>query len=140
MRAAVSAASGALFGLGLLVSGMTDTEKVRGFLALLGPGAWDPTLAFVMGGAIVPMAIAWVLTTRGTPAFATDWPAQRTGIDRELAVGGVLFGMGWGLSGLCPGPALAALAWGGTGVLIFTLSMVAGMVALPPARRLWSPA
>lgn len=129
MRLLVSAASGALFGLGLLVSGMTDTEKVRGFLTLLGPGAWDPTLAFVMGAGLIPMLVAWRVTRH--PALS---PAS-TAIDRPLLGGAVLFGIGWGLVGLCPGPALAALAWGGPQVLIFTSAMAAGMIALPQLRK-----
>ncbi|SFI45209.1 hypothetical protein SAMN04488095_0892 [Jannaschia pohangensis] len=130
----VSALSGALFGLGLLVSGMTDTDRVQGFLALLGPGAWDPTLAFVMGAGLIPMAVAWRIT--GKPLLGPAWPAAPRGIDAPLLGGAVLFGMGWGLVGLCPGPALAALFWGGAEVVVFTLAMAAGMLALPYLRRI----
>ena len=127
MRIAVSAAAGALFGLGLLVSGMTDTARVRGFLAMLGPGPWDPTLAFVMGAGLLPMVVAWRLSRGVAPA-----PAE---IDPPLLLGAVLFGAGWGLSGLCPGPALAALTWGGVEVAVFTAAMAAGMIALPHIRK-----
>ncbi|MEM9795457.1 MAG: DUF6691 family protein [Pseudomonadota bacterium] len=135
MRALVAALAGGLFGAGLLVSGMTDTEKVRGFLTLLGPGPWDPTLAFVMAGAILPMLFAWRRTMAATPVLAKSWPDRVRGIDGPLIGGAVMFGMGWGLVGLCPGPALAALAWGGPEVVVFTLSMTTGMLALPRLRQ-----
>ena len=134
MRSAIAALSGSVFGLGLLLSGMTDTARVRGFLAPLGPGPWDPTLAFVMGGAILPMLLAWRLTRARTPFLGQGWPARVTGIDTPLMAGAVLFGMGWGLVGLCPGPALAALTWGGPQVAVFALAMATGMVALPRLR------
>ncbi len=132
----ISAAAGALFGLGLMVSGMTDTARVIGWLDIF--GAWDPTLAFVLGGAILPMAGAWAMTRRlAQPALGEAFPPKPgVEIDRNLAAGSVLFGMGWGLAGLCPGPAMASLVWGGTGGLLFLLAMTAGMVATPPLRRL----
>ncbi|UWQ16306.1 DUF6691 family protein [Jannaschia sp. M317] len=136
MRPLVAAAAGALFGGGLLVSGMTDTARVRGFLALLGPGPWDPTLAFVMGGAILPMLFAWRVTPRRAPVLAQSWPERVTGLDGPLIAGSVLFGIGWGLVGLCPGPALASLLWGGPKVAGFAAAMVLGMVALPRLRAL----
>lgn len=136
MRGLVATLSGSLFGLGLLVSGMTDTARVRGFLAVLGPGAWDPTLAFVMGAGLLPMAIAWRMEGTRVPALAATWPSRVTGIDTPLMAGAVLFGIGWGLVGLCPGPALAALIWGGPEVIVFTLAMALAMIALPPLRRL----
>ncbi len=135
MRPLIACLSGALFGAGLLVSGMTDTAKVRGFLALLGPGPWDPTLIFVMVSGILPMFLAWARNGRQTPVYAATWPERVTGIDGPLMAGAVLFGLGWGLVGLCPGPALAAFAWGGPEVLVFTASMAAGMVALPHIRK-----
>lgn len=128
MRAAISLLSGALFGLGLLVSGMTDTAKVQGFLDLF--GAWDPTLAFVMGGAILPMAVAWVVAGRrrlsltGEPLLAR--PAAI--INARLLGGAALFGAGWALVGLCPGPAIASLSFGGWPDLVFFASMVLGMI------------
>ncbi|MBF9030143.1 hypothetical protein HKCCE3408_07035 [Rhodobacterales bacterium HKCCE3408] len=137
MRRAVAAVSGAIFGLGLMISGMTDTTKVQGWLDFLGD--WDPTLAFVLGGAILPMAVAWALAGRlGAPAFDTRFPAPPDPqLDRQLAIGSILFGMGWGLAGLCPGPSLASLSWGGWGGALFLIAMVAGMLAAPPvARRL----
>lgn len=135
VRLAVAAGAGALFGLGLLVSGMTDAERVRGFLRLLGPGPWQPELAFVMGGAILPMAAAWIaLRRRGAPALGGAVPPPPGRPDAPLLTGAVLFGAGWGLVGLCPGPALAALLWGGWPVALFAGAMAAGMVLTPPLR------
>lgn len=127
MRILVSALSGGLFGLGLLVSGMTDTARVQGFLDLF--GHWDPTLAFVLGGAIVPMLIAWRLTRRHPRAvLGGQIPAlPEQVIDARLLAGSALFGLGWALSGFCPGPAIAALAFSGLGGAIFAAAMVAGM-------------
>lgn len=111
MRTRLAAlASGLLFGVGLVVSGMVDPLKVLGFLDIT--GAWNPTLAFVMGGALLVAAPAFWLARRGaSPLFATrfEWPTA-TRIDRPLLVGAVLFGVGWGLVGYCPGPALAGIA------------------------------
>ncbi|MCA0204669.1 MAG: hypothetical protein LCH92_10020 [Proteobacteria bacterium] len=135
MRPWISAASGALFGLGLLVSGMTDTTKVQGFLDLA--GAWDPTLAFVLGGAILPMALAWRLAARRPASVVGEpFPGRPTArIDAPLLGGSVLFGAGWALAGFCPGPAVAALGWSGASGLTFVLAMLAGMLALDQARR-----
>jgi uncharacterized membrane protein YedE/YeeE len=130
MRALVSLFAGSLFGAGLLLSGMTDTTKVQGWLDLF--GHWDPTLAFVMGGAILPMLIAWRLTAHRRPLTGGQFPqpvAQE--LDRRLILGSVLFGMGWALAGLCPGPALASLSYGGVGGVVFLLAMIAGMYAAP---------
>ncbi len=126
---------GGLFGVGLLVSGMTDTRKVIGWLDIFGD--WDPTLAFVMGGAIVPMAIAWQLAARrNAPALGGNFPAPpEPRLGRNLVVGSVLFGMGWGLAGLCPGPAIASITWGGTGGFVFLAAMICGMIAAPPIRQ-----
>jgi len=118
--------AGLIFGVGLVVSQMVNPEKVLGFLDLF--GQWDPSLAFVMGGALVVTAIGYRLVTRSGQPLAADkfhMPTNRT-IDAKLAAGSVLFGMGWGLVGLCPGPALAALSIGGLPVLVFLLSMFAG--------------
>lgn len=130
-----SALAGAIFGIGLMISGMTDTTRVQGWLDIFGD--WDPTLAFVLGGAIVPMAVAWRLTrVVASPILGASFPPPPAGMpDRNLVIGSTLFGAGWGLTGLCPGPALASLAWGGTGGALFLLSMAAGMVATPPLRR-----
>lgn len=134
MRALFALISGALFGAGLHVSGMTDTARVRGFLDVA--GAWDPTLAFVMGGAILPMVIAWRVARRGTPVAGTAYPAPPSdAITRPLIIGSVLFGVGWGLVGLCPGPALASLSYGGWPGVLFLAAMCAGMWATPPVRR-----
>ena len=134
-RMVFSALSGALFGAGLLVSGMIDTVKVQGWLDVF--GAWDPTLAFVMGGAILPMALAWrVAERRKTAVLGTTIPAKPAQtLDRSLILGSVLFGAGWGLVGLCPGPALAAAFLNGASGLVFLVAMLAAMVATPALRR-----
>ena len=133
MRAVVSFLTGGLFGLGLLISGMTDTTKVQGWLDVFGD--WYPTLAFVMGGAIIPMAIAWRFTIGRKPVLAASFPAPpEPRIGRNLVIGSTLFGAGWGLAGLCPGPALASLSYGGTGGLVFLTSMLAGMMLTPGLR------
>lgn len=134
LRRVVTLAAGAIFGTGLLLSGMTDTVKVQGWLDVF--GNWDPTLAFVMGGAILPMAVAWRVVARWNTALLGDplptRPDPRLG--HNLVVGSVLFGAGWGLAGLCPGPALASLSFGGTGGVVFLAAMLAGMVAAPRIR------
>ena len=133
MRNLLAFAAGGVFGLGLLISGMTDTRKVQGWLDVFGD--WDPTLAFVMGGAIIPMAIAWQLTRGRTPVVGGSFPAPpEPRLGRNLVVGSVMFGMGWGLSGLCPGPAVASLSFGGVEGLVFLGAMVAGMIAAPPVK------
>lgn len=119
--------AGTLFGAGLTVSGMTDPQRVRGFLDPF--GQWDPTLAFVMGGAVLVMAIAWQLRNRmGLPFFAENFVLpDRSDLDARLLGGSALFGIGWGLSGLCPGPAIASLALAPVAVLPFVVAMLAGM-------------
>ncbi|RGP36894.1 DUF6691 family protein [Pseudotabrizicola alkalilacus] len=138
-RMVFSALSGALFGAGLLVSGMVDTVKVQGWLDVF--GAWDPTLAFVMGGAILPMAIAWqVAERRKTAVLGTPIPDRLPQkLDRNLILGSVLFGAGWGLVGLCPGPAFAAAFLNGASGLVFLVAMLAAMVATPALRRALTP-
>jgi uncharacterized protein (TIGR01244 family) len=134
-RLVFAALAGGLFGAGLMLSGMTDTARVQGFLDIF--GAWNPTLAFVMGGAILPMTLAWVLADRRkVSALGTPFPSLRRGIDRSLVLGSILFGIGWGLVGLCPGPALAVVSFAGPGGLVFLLAMGAGMVLAPQATRL----
>lgn len=134
MRILIAFVVGALFGLGLLVSGMTDTTKVQGWLDIFGD--WDPTLAFVMGGAIIPMAIAWRFAMGRKPVLASAFPAPpEPKLGRNLVLGSTLFGMGWGLSGLCPGPAVASLSFGGLGGVVFALSMGIGMMMAPALRR-----
>ncbi len=134
MRCLWAFGAGGIFGLGLLMSGMTDTRKVIGWLDVF--GAWDPTLAFVLGGAVCVMFVAWrVAGQRATPALGGSFPTPpEPKLSRNLMVGSVLFGMGWGLSGLCPGPAMASALWGGIGGLVFLAAMVAGMLAAPPIR------
>lgn len=134
-----AALSGALFGAGLLVSGMIDTVKVQGWLDVFGD--WDPTLAFVMGGAIIPMFFAWrVAEKRRIAVLGNAIPEKPVQVlDARLITGSVLFGMGWGLVGLCPGPALAAAALNGTSGLVFLLAMVGAMVATPALMRLLRP-
>jgi uncharacterized membrane protein YedE/YeeE len=130
---------GLVFGFGLAISGMTQPTKVLGFLDVLGlaSGRWDPTLAFVMLGALAVAAPGFLLARRRTrPLFApaAAWPSKRD-IDRPLLAGAVLFGIGWGLVGLCPGPAIANLATLSSRVVAFVLAMAAGMLALDFWRR-----
>lgn len=126
--------AGGLFGAGLLVSGMTNTQKVQGWLDIFGD--WDPTLAFVLGGAIIPMAITWNIAARRARAvLGNDMPGKPgTEIDRNLMIGSLMFGAGWGLVGLCPGPAVASIGWGGVGGIAFLVSMLAGMYIAPAFR------
>jgi uncharacterized membrane protein YedE/YeeE len=127
MRALIALIAGTLFGAGLAISGMADPMRVRSFLDLF--GAWDPTLAFVMGGAMIPMAIAWVIQKRMFKPFADqgfDLPATSQ-IDRKLALGAILFGSGWGIAGLCPGPALADLAINPGPAIVFVAAMFGGI-------------
>ncbi len=132
-RSVLALVAGGLFGLGLRISGMTDTTKVQGWLDIFGD--WDPTLAFVMGGAIVPMFIAWRFTEGRTPLVGGDFPAPpEPKIGRPLVVGSVLFGMGWGLAGLCPGPAIASIGFGGWPVWVFFAAMLLGMLIAPKLR------
>lgn len=135
LRNILAALAGGLFGAGLLVSGMVDTTKVQGWLDIF--GAWDPTLAFVLGGAILPMAFAWRVTSRRrTAALGSPLPGPATGtLDPGLILGSALFGAGWGLAGLCPGPAMASLGFAGWGGWLFLLAMGAGMIAAPAIRR-----
>jgi len=130
----VSFACGLVFGAGLLISGMTQTGKVLGFLDIF--GAWDATLAFVMAGAVAVSSIGFVLARRrGAPVFAAQslWPT-RNDIDAPLVTGAVLFGIGWGLVGLCPGPALVNLAGLGWPVIAFVAAMAVGMIG----QDVWS--
>lgn len=127
MRLIFAALAGGLFGAGLLISGMTQPEKVRGWLDVF--GAWDPTLGFVLAGAIIPMAIAWrIAAHRAASVSGQPFPdAAPPRIDRRLIAGAALFGLGWGLSGLCPGPSMATLGFGGLPFWVFFLTMATGM-------------
>lgn len=119
--------TGIIFGAGLALSDMVNPARVLAFLDLF--GAWDPTLAFVMGGALVPSAIAYVITRRmPKPLFhaAFHIPENRA-VDRQLLVGGAIFGIGWGLVGYCPGPALAGLVLGAWQTWLFAAAMLVGM-------------
>lgn len=126
--------AGCIFGLGLVISGMTDTVRVQGWLDVFGD--WDPTLAFVMGGAILPMALAWRVAARRETSYlglALPEPPKRE-VGPNLIIGSVLFGMGWALAGLCPGPAIASLSFGGLGGLVFLIALLAGMYLAPAVR------
>ena len=119
--------SGLVFGLGLIVSGMANPHKVLGFLDLA--GRWDPSLAFVMAGAIAVGFLAFVVANKRTVSFmgsAMRLPAARH-IDRRLVVGSMLFGIGWGSAGFCPGPGLVALGMGEAKALVFVAAMLVGM-------------
>jgi uncharacterized membrane protein YedE/YeeE len=127
MRGFIALLSGTLFGVGLALSGMMNPARVRGFLDVF--GHWDPTLAFVMGGALIVMAIAWRIQPRmHRPVVCEDFslPGTRL-IDAKLIGGSAIFGIGWGLGGLCPGPAIASLAVNFSHVIAFVVAMVAGM-------------
>jgi uncharacterized membrane protein YedE/YeeE len=126
---------GLVFGAGLLISGMTQPEKVLGFLDIF--GAWDATLAFVMAGAVAVTGIGFALTRRrGAPLLAAQslWPTRRD-IDAPLVGGAVLFGIGWGFVGLCPGPALVNLAGLSLPMIVFVVAMAVGMLAQDATRR-----
>jgi hypothetical protein len=127
LRILSALASGALFGVGLLVSGMTNPAKVLAFLDVAGD--WDPSLAFVMAGAIPVAALGFALgRRRAAPLYEPSFsPPARGTLDARLFAGAVLFGLGWGLAGFCPGPALASLGLGAWQVALFVLAMLAGM-------------
>lgn len=130
MKANLSAlGAGALFGVGLAVSGMTKPAKVVGFLDL--SGAWDPSLAFVMVGAIAVHLVAYLLVKRRTrPLFdARFHMPTRKDIDARLVIGAAIFGVGWGLGGFCPGPGLVSAASGSAAAIAFVVAMTAGMKA-----------
>ena len=123
----IALASGLLFGLGLIASGMTDPVKIQGFLDLF--GRWDPSLAFVMTGAILVAAVGFALARRRRLAWSgvtMDLPRNQR-VDMRLLLGGALFGVGWGMGGLCPGPALTALGAGFVPAFWFVPAMLAGM-------------
>ena len=128
MQRVIEFVLGLAFGLGLLISGMTDPGKVQGFLDLA--GLWDPSLAFVMGGGVMVglRGFGWAKKkTRSLSGAPFHWP-EMTQIDRPLVLGSLMFGLGWGMAGFCPGPALVAMASGNDKALVFVLAMMAGMV------------
>lgn len=116
-----------MFGTGLILSGMTNPQKVQNFLDIF--GTWDPSLAFVMGGAIFVTAPGfWLVQRRSTPFFHDMFNLPtRKDIDTRLVAGAAVFGIGWGLGGLCPGPAVTSLLFATPGVLIFVPAMLVGM-------------
>src|SRR5450830_312179 len=122
MKVVMSLMVGLLFGLGLILSGMSDPEKVLGFLDLA--RRWDPSLAFVMGGAVLVGALVFPFATRRSRSILGD--AMRlptaTRIDRRLVLGALTFGVGWGMAGYCPGPALASVAQGGIKPILFVIA------------------
>ena len=127
--------AGLLFGLGLLLSSMTDPAKVLGFLDLF--GAWDPSLAFVMGGAIFVGFFAYTLARKRSTNFlggALQLP-KSSEIDKRLVLGGLTFGAGWGLAGFCPGPGIVSMASGEVKAAVFVAAMVAGMMIFEIAER-----
>lgn len=131
----VALGAGLLFGLGLAVSQMIDPQRVIGFLDLA--GQWDPTLAFVMGGAVVTTLITFRLVLKQPgPLFSSKfWVPTRNDIDRPLVLGAALFGIGWGLGGYCPGPAIASLGLGSANPVLFVVAMVAGSLGYKALNR-----
>jgi uncharacterized protein len=128
MRSLFALLAGVVFGLGLIAAGMTQPLKVQAFLDLA--GAWDPSLALVMGAAVGVGLVTFALARRrGTTWLGEplNWPAS-THIDAPLVIGGLLFGVGWGLAGFCPGPALVALGAGWGDAALFVAALVVGMV------------
>ena len=127
--------AGLIFGIGLIVSGMTDPSKVIGFLDLA--GRWDPSLAFVMVGAIVVGMAGYAMARKRTVSFlggAMHLPAARQ-IDLRLVLGSLAFGTGWGLAGFCPGPAIVSLGAGQDKAVVFVIAMLAGMALYEIAEK-----
>jgi len=127
---------GLLFGVGLILAGMTDPSKVLGFLDMA--GGWDPSLALVMGGAILVGIGAFAIAKKRTTTFfggAMHLPTS-TDIDKRLIIGSVLFGVGWGLAGFCPGPAIVSLGAGQPKAVAFVVAMLLGMVVFEMAERI----
>ena len=136
---AVGLISGLLFAIGLGIAGMTDPAKVLAFLDMFGD--WDPSLMFVMGGAILVYApIYRLLKGRDAPRFSDrfHWPTAKD-VDARLIIGSALFGVGWGLAGLCPGPAMVVLTTGAVPLLVFGAAMIAGMLLQRQVARWLEP-
>ncbi|BEU96684.1 YeeE/YedE family protein [Acidovorax sp. DW039] len=128
--------AGLLFGMGLLLSGMTDPSKVLGFLDVA--GVWDPSLAFVMGGAVLVGLLAFAVAKRRSRSLlgaAMQLPTSRA-LDRRLVLGSLVFGVGWGMAGFCPGPALVSAATGQPKAVLFVLAMLAGMAVFEVLERM----
>ncbi len=138
MHRMIEALVGLVFGLGLILAGMTDPGKVIAFLDLA--GAWDPSLALVMGGAIAVGVGAFAVARNRTTSLLglTMRLPGNTVVDKRLVLGSIAFGIGWGLAGFCPGPALVAMAAGHAKALLFVVAMIAGMVLFEMAQRLSS--
>ena len=128
MRNLVTVFTGLIFGIGLIMSGMTNPAKVQNFLDLF--GSWDPSLALVMGGAIfITMPGFWLVKKRQTPLFEDSFLIpQKTNLDFYLITGSAIFGIGWGLGGFCPGPVVVSISTGSVGTLLFVITMLIGMV------------
>jgi len=136
MRPILGFIAGLTFGIGLIISGMADPAKVLNFLDIF--GVWDPSLAFVMGGASVTAFVGYRLVWRqNTPAIGPEFDVpDDTAIDAPLLTGAAIFGIGWGLGGFCPGPAWTALAMGSAGILMFLPAMLIGIVLGGAAKSL----
>ena len=140
MLAFSSLLAGLVFGIGLILSGMADPAKVLGFLDLF--GRWDPSLGLVMAGAVAVASVAFFLARKRTVSIfgaAMKLPTARQ-IDRRLVIGSALFGMGWGIAGFCPGPALVALGMGEAKAAVFVVAMLAGMGLFELLERQKPPA
>lgn len=126
-RNAVAFAVGFIFAIGLVVSGMTQPQKIIGFL---NPWAWDPSLLFVMVGAVGVHAISYpMIMRRSSPLLDTRWHLpKRDDLNAKLFIGSAIFGIGWGLGGYCPGPAITSLATGDLRTIVFVAAMIAGML------------
>lgn len=133
MRNLTALLAGLVFGLGLMMSDMANPARVLAFLDVLAipEGTWDPTLMFVMGGAMAVSSVAWMISRRrATAAWGGPLPAAPSPrIDARLLGGSAIFGAGWGLAGICPGPGFVALGLGGLEIALFVASMLAGMLA-----------
>ncbi|MBL4873122.1 MAG: hypothetical protein JKY41_06930 [Rhodobacteraceae bacterium] len=127
MRKLTALASGLLFSFGLIISDMVNPARVIAFLDVTGD--WDPTLGFVMGGAITAASIAWMIAKPRKSAYfgGAIPPMPSQPVDRKLVSGSAIFGIGWGLVGLCPGPAIVALSFGKWEIAVFIIAMMAGM-------------
>lgn len=128
MRNLVTVFTGLIFGIGLIMSGMTNPAKVQNFLDLF--GSWDPSLALVMGGAIlITMPGFWLVQKRQTPLFENAFLIpKKLNLDFYLLTGSAIFGIGWGLGGFCPGPVVVSISNGSAGTILFVITMLIGMV------------
>ena len=128
---------GLIFGIGLILAGMTNPAKVIGFLDIT--GTWDPSLAFVMGGAILVAIIAFRFAKKRTANFLGGAMRMPTSdmIDKRLVIGSLLFGAGWGMAGFCPGPALTSIGTGNPKAVIFVIAMIVGMAIFELVDRFW---